>query len=214
MSTTYAIVVRGAPVTLSALRISHHYRLRNADATIQPPDVPDGYTHEKALENIEEYKETYDRYRQQVEIERLITEIGACRLAFVGREEHLAQAKAELPKLRAVCRQLSLSLPDDIDDPLECGRRIVEIYNDGEGKVIDLSEFELWAELAAGGVDPAKIEEAIKSFRDLSKRSSDPGGNANPATDGEAQAPDQTGDHGKPASRPRKGRKGVGSAKP
>ena len=211
MSNTFSLVVRGVPITLLALTPRHHYRLRSAEVTLKPPEVPSGYDHEKAYANVESYKAEYDRHLQFIEIERLILEIGSCRQAFTSQRPE--QAQAERPAIERLVKQLSMKPFDDIEEPLALGYAIADVYNDGTGKILDLGEFELWAELTAGGVDPAKVAEEIKMLRDHSQRDASREGDRDSVSAGEAQTSQPARDQGQPSARPGKGRQGMGRAR-
>lgn len=190
-------------ITVHSLTSSHFFRLQNAPVDLKKPAVPDGYTHEKALELVEEYGKLWARYENSIEVRRIVTILGACRLKAIDAGDK--DAIKERDDLKVRCKRLSMPHPDETDDPLECGDRLTSLYEDVTGALMDILDFSVWARLSAGGVEPARIAEVLKSLRADGERGTSGDGDPG-ATEDSGKGKTKQGKRGdKPVVRHRRG---------
>jgi len=66
MSILRTYKIRGVEVTLESLTRDHYYRLQgHKTERAKPPKLPDTYTHDKALQYVESYKDDWENYETQ-----------------------------------------------------------------------------------------------------------------------------------------------------
>lgn len=203
MEGTFIIPIGDTTVTLYPLTASHYWRTQQIPPleTIKRPELPDGFTHDKALEFVEDYRREWNQYEAEVGGYRLTVAIGAARI----RALDSGTVKRETEALARIAKRYTLKSPDEAEEPFEVGDRLAQMVGDITGR-FDFTSIYGWMLLSAGGVDPEVVDEVIKRLRaerdGEGQNVGDRGSDLNPSTSGGQGEPASTEGVNKPVVRP------------
>lgn len=181
MENRILILSEGVPCTICSLAERHFWRVHSIPHDGAPPNPPEGYSVQQALDNIKSFREKMDAYNNEVSARRVWRTIGSARI--LARD--LPQYEEERAAIRTLCLKYSYDDPDATDDPVTIGLRLAEIVSERAPDPTVLPEAYLWLQEKAGGIDHAVVEEILKRVRSESQRTTDSG--SSPVSNGGAE---------------------------
>lgn len=201
-------------VNIYSITSPYYFRIQAAPITgrIPKPELPEGYSHDQAFENVDSYRDAYEKHMRANLVARALTILGACWRHTIEQGGITAE---QLEAIDARCKATFLPPHSTLTELYDIGDSLTSLHYDAtDGQMFELAEFINWIEFVAVGVDARLIAEMFRILRANRQRYANRRSGRVAATSSETQVSEETKNSWDADVRPGESSKVLGNHRP